>query len=424
MGASSATYLLGGLFGNRLGRFFHSGLIRWSAATATSAGLAVVVLAVKCNLPLAVTVLGESFLFGVGLALLVLMQGEAYSRVEPRQACFYTAGSIFLAAVLYLGIIGMPAGAALILTLLLPFVWAWLLSTDSRQSPKPAYGTAKNPERNLLPIPLRLAVATSTYGLAYGMMPRLGIALEASAIDASLRLSLVGVACAAVVIAVGIRVVAAGLDLRFVFKSTLLVATAAFLAFPLINPSNEVYASAGVLAGTVCLLMIIWTSLSGISHRSRASAASVFGWGSFFLNIWIFAGSFLGRAFADTDSLAARTVYIVSTVVVYAVLAASVVLFGEDDVFGARRARRSAVADELQSDSRSSSCEDLAKRHQLSSREAEILALLATGRDNPYIAQDLHIAYSTTKTYVKRIYAKLDVHSRQELLSLIDRGNE
>lgn len=49
----------------------------------------------------------------------------------------------------------------------------------------------------------------------------------------------------------------------------------------------------------------------------------------------------------------------------------------------------------------------------LAHREEAVLELLAEGHDNKEIARRLGLGESTVKTYLRRIYAKLGVHSRQ-----------
>lgn len=61
----------------------------------------------------------------------------------------------------------------------------------------------------------------------------------------------------------------------------------------------------------------------------------------------------------------------------------------------------------------------LAAGAQLTAREQEVLSLLAEGRSAPFIAEYLSIERSTAKTHIARIYAKLGVHTRQELISLV-----
>jgi two-component system, NarL family, response regulator LiaR len=51
---------------------------------------------------------------------------------------------------------------------------------------------------------------------------------------------------------------------------------------------------------------------------------------------------------------------------------------------------------------------------ELSDRESEVLALIALGLTNGEIAEELYLSIETVKTYVKRLYAKLDVHNRTQ----------
>lgn len=62
----------------------------------------------------------------------------------------------------------------------------------------------------------------------------------------------------------------------------------------------------------------------------------------------------------------------------------------------------------------------LAGRHGLSEREAEILGYLAKGRSAAFIADELCLSINTVKSYMKSLYSKLDVHSKQEVISLVE----
>lgn len=61
----------------------------------------------------------------------------------------------------------------------------------------------------------------------------------------------------------------------------------------------------------------------------------------------------------------------------------------------------------------------ISKASRLTPRETEVFALLARGRSIPYIRDELVISRETAATHAKHIYAKLDVHSRQELIDLV-----
>ena len=65
-------------------------------------------------------------------------------------------------------------------------------------------------------------------------------------------------------------------------------------------------------------------------------------------------------------------------------------------------------------------CDAVAKTFLLSARETEVLYLLAKGRSMNHIMEELVISEGTTKTHINHVYKKLNVHSRHELLDLIE----
>lgn len=85
-------------------------------------------------------------------------------------------------------------------------------------------------------------------------------------------------------------------------------------------------------------------------------------------------------------------------------------------------AASSAVNDALASDDAriDRGCATVAARFGLTSREEDVLALLARGRTSPVIQRKLTVSHNTVKSHVRHIYAKLGVHSQQELIDLVD----
>lgn len=65
--------------------------------------------------------------------------------------------------------------------------------------------------------------------------------------------------------------------------------------------------------------------------------------------------------------------------------------------------------------------EAFASDHGLSAREMEVLSYLVKGRSAPFIRDELCISLNTVSSHIKHIYSKLGVHSRQELLDLVER---
>lgn len=64
-------------------------------------------------------------------------------------------------------------------------------------------------------------------------------------------------------------------------------------------------------------------------------------------------------------------------------------------------------------------CGIIAERFGLSAREQDVLFLLAQGRSKPIIEKRLFLSAGTVKTHILHVYAKMNVHSQQELINLV-----
>ena len=64
-------------------------------------------------------------------------------------------------------------------------------------------------------------------------------------------------------------------------------------------------------------------------------------------------------------------------------------------------------------------CDAVAERYGLSKRERDVLRLLARGYSSARIQSELYIAPGTVNYHARNIYAKLGVHSKQNLIDLV-----
>lgn len=63
------------------------------------------------------------------------------------------------------------------------------------------------------------------------------------------------------------------------------------------------------------------------------------------------------------------------------------------------------------------------QHYRLSARETEVMELIARGNTVARIAEQLIVSENTIRTHSKRIYAKLDIHKKQELVDLLETFN-
>ncbi len=83
-----------------------------------------------------------------------------------------------------------------------------------------------------------------------------------------------------------------------------------------------------------------------------------------------------------------------------------------------RRQAQSAV--KVSEEGYMQACRMLGCTCNLTKRETEVLELLARGRNTAYVCETLFLTRNTVKGYVKSIYVKAGVHSRQELIDRIE----
>lgn len=64
-------------------------------------------------------------------------------------------------------------------------------------------------------------------------------------------------------------------------------------------------------------------------------------------------------------------------------------------------------------------CSALAKRYSLTPREADVFILIAKGHSRSYIANKLVLSKETVKSYANKMYSKIGVHSREEVIEIV-----
>lgn len=65
-------------------------------------------------------------------------------------------------------------------------------------------------------------------------------------------------------------------------------------------------------------------------------------------------------------------------------------------------------------------CDRLAAEARLTPRETDVLRCLAQGRNTQYMADHLCISENTVKSHVRKVYQKLGVNSKQEVIDMVN----
>lgn len=75
----------------------------------------------------------------------------------------------------------------------------------------------------------------------------------------------------------------------------------------------------------------------------------------------------------------------------------------------------------LKDDSMPLQCQDWLEGIAAKQRwKIQVVLLLTKGRNEPFISESLFISPHTMRSHISHIYTKMDIHSRQELLSKVE----
>ena len=164
------------------------------------------------------------------------------------------------------------------------------------------------------------------------------------------------------------------------------------------------------------VVVFLWLLLSDIAHHSDLHPYAVFGAG------WLAYTfpNYLGKALGASGLVAPAMTPSIALVLLLVIMLAITLLLETRDpamqrIFSDLESRP-APQDFSFIDER---CAALGEQCALTAREVEVMQLLCKGRSKAYIAETLFITENTVRGHARRLYAKLDVHSKKELQELI-----
>jgi DNA-binding CsgD family transcriptional regulator len=204
------------------------------------------------------------------------------------------------------------------------------------------------------------------------------------------------------------------------FQLLLLLFAVGFFLLPF--ASGLVYEGIGVLffiaTGLIYMLFILATI--DVAHYSSVHPFVIIGaWGACYgiPRILYYPTQVLLANYGDasTSVFAVSLVSMLSIVVIVALLLGAPPA-GLRPIFFSLSHPSDFLGDAISVDE---TCRGLAQKHGLTTRELEILILICNGRSKGYIADTLYISENTVKAHTKNVYAKLSVHSKEDLLKLL-----
>jgi len=361
---------------------------------------------VKDALSWALQLLGMA-LAALGTTFLPVIWHELCGRLDARRAAVVTGATAVLSLVIYLTVLAIPdATARIIIAALLPAGCAALTWVSARKlTPESQAAATADTEPGAPGVTLSrtLALVPAGLGLAFGLMLSSIDFLEGSGSAAFFAVLIGGLGTP--LLLAGAAIFARRLDFfQFTYRLVVPVIAAGLILIPLGTPAIAV---AVILGG---FLVFDLTSNSQISETSRRFGIPPLWLGMYARTVshaGILVGMGIGRFVSGNDFFSETQLLIAAMLLLWILLLALTYTMSSDKVRT------------LQPQQTECTCHDVAVAYGLSAREEEVLELLVQGRSLPYVQRELYISLSTAKFHVTNIYAKFDVHARQDLLDAV-----
>lgn len=169
---------------------------------------------------------------------------------------------------------------------------------------------------------------------------------------------------------------------------------------------------------TSLIVILLWLLLSDVAHHTRLHPFAVFGFGWSLYVGGSYLGGLLGPLVLGRSEipwavpLCLGSLWILGVTMVFCLGSTNPDIRRIfDDMNEKVPVREHATIDVR--------CDIIGRERGLTGREVEVLKLLAKGRSKAFIAEELYISENTVRAHARRLYAKLEVHTRDELQDLM-----
>ncbi|MGV8083388.1 MAG: LuxR C-terminal-related transcriptional regulator [Coriobacteriia bacterium] len=355
-----------------------------------------------------------SALTGIGTMWLALSWGERYGSIGAESATVHTVASMVLASALYFAVLSLPMVLAQGATVLLLLVSAVLLLPNGESVPAASEMAGPTWRHLRSSLSWRVIAGIAIIAIAMGVMLRLTAHPETASFESIGRLGILANGAFILLLGLGSVLFRGGMNLGFAYRLALPLIAIGFLALALLGRADLRLSSVAVSAGVSIFEVLTWIVLADVTYRSRLSAVRVFGLGRFALQAGMLVGELLGGFFfTRLTPLALVMLFVLLIVALYVLNERNIFDVGTHEGL-----EKASAGDETDWAGRLAR---ITAEYGLSPREHEILGVWAKGRSIEHVEEKFHISKNTAKTHLAHIYQKTGVHTREELLTLIER---
>lgn len=362
---------------------------------------------------IAITALSEIFptiiagaglaITGIGYALFDLMWLELLAGLPPTSVAFCYGGSWVGRAVILLVLEGFQSFYRQAWLVALPLLSFFLLYRESACLRE--HGVSPVLSTGGISFPWKPLVLIALYAFAYGCGTWLVFYSDDFALNA-------GILVPALLVCLAVFKPKGRFNFATMYRFILPTATAGFVVLLVVDVVGEGIATFFVRASYTSIFIYATIVLCNISRRYRVSAAWLFSLFNVAQIVFLGFGTLL---YSFAPSLIMVAVCVVCILVVTFIIISEPTLDSDWNITLSSTDR--ALGEEARMEA---AINALTRQAYLTDREREILLLFAQGQSARAIGHRLSIAPGTVKAHVQHIYKKAGVHTKEELMTLLE----
>jgi len=403
-----ATLLLIGAFSGKIGPLHARKLALYGMPILVTVGTGCEILSGWVSSTYTLGLLVGQALTAIGSAGLLVIWGEYLVAAGFKKASIWLAATFAVAAPMAYLAVNLRPTVALVTLTLLPLCTGLVLWLTAPPAAAPALAVQPQTGSGKL---WKWLLGAAFIGLAFGLSNGLTKTEASSSFNTYFLLA---TGLGALLILVSVKYFSHSLDYFALYRTVAPIMVAGLLLLSL--PMGHYWALAQVAIAVAwgVIRIFVMTILAELTPRMGMTATRTFAWTQVALSAGREIGWLLSKDAASADN---QVLIVVAGAVLLTVVTVSLLITERDlvSMFGeSARSLLNGVSGVTHAEVASAAAADFG----LSQRQEEVIALIIEGLDNAAIQNEFHIAGSTLKAHLRDIYAKMGVHSRQELLGV------
>lgn len=373
-------------------------------------------------------------LLGGGDALMLMLWGRFCGTLSLRAVYLFVLSSYIVSLLIYALFVELPPLVILVIAIIGVALVPLMLKKSMADRAVEAIEPTRLSLRGALASLWRPVFITATFAfmsnLTLFVSGQQSVDVEAARVTSTVVTLLVVIAMILPAILFPRRV-----DIGIAYRVALPIAAGGFLLLAFFWNEGGGIANSMVAMGWLISDVISWCIVANVVHQTKLPAFVLYGASEATIGFASLLGVVIGFSFSEfietggatIMALALVAVYLLSTVVLFVLKDRSIADYSADQPDDAPAPNKTAgtfqgsAADNVIEDGFERRCRMIAEQAQLTPRESDVLGCLAQGRSTQYIAEKFTLSENTVKSHVRNVYQKLGVHSKQDVIDMINR---